>query len=128
MQWGNRSMQHVVGAVEVLGLFDSRDIGGFLDHAHQTKVASGAAAIDAGIDVRNVVADRAQVKAFFYVANGCCKGFSIIITGAKDVERQSLGALAAATKGGEISLPAPQGGSPNATRSTSTRATSGIAT
>ena len=52
-------MEDMVDAVEVLGLFDGGDVGWLLDHAHQSLVAGGAGAVDAGIDVGNVIAHRA---------------------------------------------------------------------
>ena len=48
VQRRKRSMQHVVDAVEELGLFDRGDIGRLLDHAHQSLVARRARAVDAG--------------------------------------------------------------------------------
>jgi hypothetical protein len=49
-------VQHMEDAVEVLGFLDGGDVGGFLDHADQALVARRAGAVDARIDVGNVVA------------------------------------------------------------------------
>src|SRR5580693_10666189 len=56
VQWRDRPMQHVINAVEVFGLLDGPDIGGFLDDANHPLVAGSAAAVDARIDICNVVA------------------------------------------------------------------------
>jgi hypothetical protein len=55
MQRRDGAVQHVVDAVEVLGLFDRSDVGRLFDHAHQALIACGAAAIDARVNVRDVV-------------------------------------------------------------------------
>src|SRR5205085_5894262 len=65
-----RTVQHVIDAVVVACLLDGRDVGRFLHHTNQPLVAGGAAAVDAGIDVGDVVALRAQVQLGFDVADG----------------------------------------------------------
>ena len=88
-------MEHVVDAIEMPGLFDRGDVGWLFHHADQFLISGRIAAIDAGIDVRNVVADRAQAQLSFYVSDGGGEGFGIVLAGAQNVESQTLCALAA---------------------------------
>ncbi len=55
----------------------------------------GAGAVDAGIDVSDVVADRAETEVGLDVAHGGGEGFGIFVAGAKNVESQTLCALCA---------------------------------
>ena len=72
-------MQHVIHAIEVLGLFDGSDVGGFFHHAYQPLVASSAGAIGARVHIRDVVADGAEAKAGLDLADGRGQGFGIVI-------------------------------------------------
>src|SRR5438309_1636925 len=81
----------MVSAVEVARLLDGSDVRRFLDDAHQALVARRAAAIGAGIDVGDVVADRAKAELGLDVADSLSQCFGI--AGAQDVEGQALSAL-----------------------------------
>jgi hypothetical protein len=59
MERRNGAVQDVIDAIEMFGFFYRRYIGRFLDYAYQSLIAGGAAAVDAGIDIGNVVASRA---------------------------------------------------------------------
>lgn len=87
-------MQHVVDAVKMAGLLDGSDIRGFLHHAYKALVAGGVAAVGAGIDVGDVIADRAQAEIGLDVANGGGERFRIGVARAQDMEGEALGALA----------------------------------
>ena len=69
MQRRNRAMQHVVHAVKMLGLLDGGDVGRFFHDANQPLIARCAAAIDARINIGNIVADGAQAQAGLHVAH-----------------------------------------------------------
>ena len=79
VQRGDRAVQDVEDSVEVLGLFDGGDVGGLLDHADQALVASGAGAVDARIDICDVVADRAEAEVGLDVTHGGGEGFGVFI-------------------------------------------------
>ena len=85
-----RAVQHVIDAVVVAGLFDGGDVGRLLDHAHQPLVARRTGAIDAGIDVGDVVADRAEMQAGLHLADGVGEQFGVLVAGAQDVEGEAL--------------------------------------
>ena len=55
----------------------------------------GLRAIDAGIDVGDVVADRAQVQAGLHLADGVGEQFGVFVAGAQDVKGEALRRLAA---------------------------------
>jgi len=63
----------------VLGFFDGGDVGGFFHDAHQPPVPGSAAAVNTGINVGDVVADRAQAKIGLYLANRHCQGFRVVV-------------------------------------------------
>jgi hypothetical protein len=90
VQGRDGSVEDMVDAVEVLGLVDGGDVGGLFDDADQTLVARGAGAVDAGVDVGDVVADRAQTQAGLDVAHGGGEGLGIVFAGAKNVEGEAL--------------------------------------
>src|SRR5438874_6668970 len=60
MQRRYGAVQHVVNAVEVACLLNGADVGGLLHHADQLVIARGAGAVNAGINISDVVALRAQ--------------------------------------------------------------------
>ena len=70
-------MQDVVNTVEVLGLFDSGNVGGLFDHANHALVARRAGAVNARIDVGDVVANRAQAQVGLHVPDGSGKSFGV---------------------------------------------------
>src|SRR5579864_3887189 len=86
-------MQDVEDSVEVLCLVNRGDVGRFFDDTDQALVARGTGAVDTGIDVGNVVADRAETKISFDVADSDGEGFGVFIAGAEDVKSQALRAL-----------------------------------
>lgn len=93
MKRRNRSVEYMKNSVEVLGLFNCRDVRRLFDNAHHALIADRARAVRAGIDVGYVVADGAQAEIGLHVANSRRKRFSIFVTGAENVESKSLGAL-----------------------------------
>ena len=88
-------MQHVVTAIEMAGLLDRRDIGGFLHHANLALVAGGAGTINARINIGNIVADGAEAQAGFHIAHGSGQRLGIVVAGAQNVKREPLRGLAA---------------------------------
>ena len=95
VQRRERAVEHVVDAVKMARLFDGGDVGRFLDHADNLLIARRTAAVDAGIDVGNVVADGAQTQLGFDVANGGGEGFGVVRARTQDVKGEALRALAA---------------------------------
>jgi hypothetical protein len=85
----------MISAVEVARLLDGRDVSGFLDYAHKALIPRGAAAIDAGINVSNVIADGAQPQVGLHVAHRCGESLGVGVAGAQNMKRQTLRALAA---------------------------------
>lgn len=88
-------MQHVVDAVKAPRLFDGGDIRWLLYHANQALVTGRAAAIHARIDIRDVVANRAEMKAGFDLADRIGQKFCIFVACAEDVEGKALRRLTA---------------------------------
>ena len=72
-------MQHVINAVEMLGLFNGGDVGRFFDDANQPLVAGRAGAINARINVGDVVANRAEAEIGFYILNRRSQSLGIFI-------------------------------------------------
>ena len=88
-------MQHVVDAPVGLRSLDRGDAGRLFDDANQALVAGCAGAVDAGIDVGDVVADGAETQIGFNVADGGRKSLGVVVTGAEDVEGETLRAFCA---------------------------------
>lgn len=88
-------MQHVVGAVEVLGLLDGRNVCWLFHYAHEALISGRTAAIDAGVDVGDVVADGAQLQAGLHVAHRNRQRLRILVAGAQDVKGEPLCTFAA---------------------------------
>ena len=86
----NGTVENMEDSVEVLRLFDSGDIGRFFDDADQALVASGAGAVDARVDVGDVVADRTETEIGLDVADGGGERFGIVVAGAENVEGETL--------------------------------------
>src|SRR6476661_2459113 len=86
-------MEHMENSVEVLCLFNGRDVGWLFDHADQSLIARWAGAIRARIDVGDVVANRAQAQIGFDIAHRGSQGLSIFVARAENVESQALRAL-----------------------------------
>ena len=95
VQRRDRPVENMEDSVEVLGLLDGRDIGGFFDHAHQSLVTRGTSAVDAGIDVSDVIADGAEAEIGLDIAHRNRQGFGVFIARAQNVESETLGALGA---------------------------------
>ena len=72
-------MQDVKDSIEVLGLLYGGDVGGLFDDANQTLITGRARAIDAGIDVGDVIANGAETEIGFNVAHRYGKGFGVVI-------------------------------------------------
>jgi hypothetical protein len=88
-------VEDVEDSVEVLGFVDGGDVGGLFDDANQALVAGCAGAVNAGIDVGDVVADGAETQIGFNVADGGRKSLGVVVTGAEDVEGETLRAFCA---------------------------------
>jgi hypothetical protein len=88
-------VQHVVNAVIAARFLDRRDVGWFFYDTYQTLVASGAAAINAGIHVSDVAADRAEMQIGLHLPNGFGQEFGVFVAGSQDVEGEALRRLAA---------------------------------
>jgi hypothetical protein len=88
-------MQHVVDAVVMAGSFYCGNVCRFLDNANQALIARRAGAVNTGIHIRNVVANRAQTQTGFDFVDGASQGCRIFFAGAQDVKSQPLGRLAA---------------------------------
>jgi hypothetical protein len=88
-------VENVIDAIKVARFFDCGDVCRLLDYANNFLIARRAAAVNAGIDVGNVVADRAQMKVGFNVADSGGEGVGIVRTGAQNMKGETLGALAA---------------------------------
>src|SRR6266478_1180396 len=97
MQWRNRSVEHVVDAVKMSRLFDCRNVGRFLDHADELLIPGRTAAVYAGIDVSDVVADRAQTQLGLHVTDGGGEGFGIVFARSQNMKGETLCALAKTT-------------------------------
>ena len=95
MEWRDRAVQDVEDSVEVLGLFYGGDVGRLFDYADQALVAGGAGAVDAGVDLGNVVADRAETKIGLHIANSGGQRIGVFVAGAENVERKTLRAFGA---------------------------------
>src|SRR5208282_3852 len=95
VQGRNRAVEHVVDAVKMPRLLDRGNVGRFLDHADELLIAGRAAAVDAGIDVGDVVADRAQTQLGLDVANGGGQSLGVILARAQNMKSEALGALVA---------------------------------
>jgi hypothetical protein len=88
-------MQYVIDPIEVFGLFDGADIRRFFDHANHPLVARSAAAVNAGLDIRNVIADGAQTQLGLHVAHRRRQRLRILIIRTQDVKPEPLRCLAA---------------------------------
>src|ERR1700722_8940624 len=88
------AVEYVIDTVEIPGLFDRSDIGGFFHHANQALGAGCTAAIYTGINIRDVVADGAQSQISLDVAHSDSERFGVVVTRTQDVERKTLGRFA----------------------------------
>jgi hypothetical protein len=79
----------------MLSLLNGGDVGGFFDYAHQAQIACGAAAVNARVDIRDVIANGAEAQIRFYVADRNGQRFGIIAGRAENVEGESLSGFAA---------------------------------
>jgi len=95
MQWRNRAVEHVVDAVKMPRLLDRGNVGWFLHHANDLLIAGRTAAVHAGIDVGDVVADRAQTQLGLDVSNRGGESLGVIFARAQNVKGEALGALVA---------------------------------
>ena len=94
VQRRNRSMQHVIDAAEVFRFLNRANVCRFFHHAYETLIAGRARAVDTGIDISDVVADRAQVKIGFHVANRGSQFFSVFVARTQHMKGKALRALA----------------------------------
>ena len=89
-----RAVEHVIDAVVAAGLLDGGDVGGLFDDADQALVAGGLRAVDAGIDVGDVVADGAEAELSLRARMAVGERSGIGFAGAQDVEGEALRGLA----------------------------------
>jgi len=87
-------VEHVVDAVKMPCLFDCGNVGGFFDHADEFLIPSRTAAVYAGIDVGDVVADRAQTQLSLHVPDGGGQSFGVVFAGPQDMKGEALRGLA----------------------------------
>ena len=76
-------------------LLDGPDIGGFFDDANHPLVAGSAAAVDARINIRNVVADGTQTQLSLHIAHRSGQRLRILVIRAQDVKPEPLCGFAA---------------------------------
>ena len=101
MQRRKRAVQYVIHAL-VAGLgtglvaacaLDGGNVGRLLDHADHAVVARGTDAVGAGVDIGDVVADRAEAQVGLQAAHRLGQGRRILVGGAQNVEGEALRAL-----------------------------------
>src|SRR5215469_1446982 len=85
-------MEHVVEA-QIVCTFDRIDVGRLLDYADQPGIAGRAGAIDTGINVSDVVADRAKTKARSQPLDGLGKRRCVVVARTENVECEALGSF-----------------------------------
>jgi hypothetical protein len=85
----------MIDAIEVSRFLNRRNVGGFFDDADQSLVPGSTTAINAGIDVGDVVADGTKAKALLELLNRGGERVGILIGGSKDVEGEALSTLGA---------------------------------
>jgi len=85
----------VVDTVKGPCLFDGGDIRRLFDDANQALVTRSTAAVHAGIDIRNVVTNRAEMKTGFDLADRLRQQLCIFVACAEDVKGEALRRLAA---------------------------------
>jgi hypothetical protein len=88
-------VQNVINAIKMPRFLDRGDVGWFLDYADQLLIAGGTAAVDAGIDIGDVVADRTQAQIGFDVADSAGESFGIILARTQNMKGEALGAFVA---------------------------------
>ena len=90
-----RAVEYVIDAGVGAGLLDGVDIGGLFDDADQMRVARGAGAVGAGVDVGDVVADGAEVQMLLEGADGVGERGGVGVGRTQDVEGVALRSLGA---------------------------------
>ena len=95
MQRRQSTVQHVINAVIAARLLNGRDVCRLFHNAHQPLVARWAAAIDAGVDVGDIAANRAEVKTRFHLPDRLRELFGVFVARSQDVEGQTLSCFAA---------------------------------
>jgi len=86
-------MEDMEDSVKVLSLFDGGDVGGFLDNANEMLIARGTGAVDARVDVSDVVTNGAEAEVGLDIAYSGSESFGIFVAGAENVEREALSAF-----------------------------------
>src|SRR5207253_520205 len=90
LQRRQRAHEHVIRTLEVARFLDRRHVLRLLDDADDGRVAAVAGAEGAGIDVCNVVADRAVRHALFHVAQRVDQTLRLLARRPQDVKRETL--------------------------------------
>src|SRR5947207_13679981 len=88
-------MQHMKDPVEVLGFFDGGNVCRLFDHADQALIAGSTGAVSTGIDIGDVVANRAEPELGCDVAHRLGQSFGVIVARAEEVKGKTLCALGA---------------------------------
>src|ERR1700741_232301 len=89
------SVEYVIHAVVAARFFNRGDVGRLFDDANEALVAGRAGAIQARIDVSNVVADGAEPQARLHFAHSVSQCVRVLIAGSKDVKGEPLRAFGA---------------------------------
>jgi hypothetical protein len=92
---GKGAVENVVYAVVAACLLYRRDIRRLFDNADNALIACGARAINAGIDIGDVVAVGAKSQLLFKFADGVSKCAGILGAGSQNMKGQPLGILGA---------------------------------
>jgi hypothetical protein len=95
LQRRQRAHQHVIHALEVARLLDSRDIRGLFDDADDVMIPVHVAAERAGVDVGDVVAHRTVRDALLHIAKGVSQPLGVVARALEDMEGQALRPLGA---------------------------------
>jgi len=95
VQWRKRPVQNVVHAVVVAGLLDGRDVRRLFHYADQPLIPIRIGTVFAGIDVGDVVANRAEMQAGLQLADRVGQLLRVLVAGAQYMKREALCGLAA---------------------------------
>src|SRR5450756_1643482 len=90
-----RQHEDVVAPLEVAGPLDDADVLRLLDHADHAAISPLVAAVGAGVDVGDAVADRAVGDAVLDVTDRVAQALGVLARRAQDVKREALRALPA---------------------------------
>src|SRR5437667_328598 len=75
---------------DLVGVLDGCNVGGFFHYADEPLISGSAAAVNAGINIRDVIAYRAQPQLGLHVAHSACQRLCIVVACAQNMKRQAL--------------------------------------